>query len=465
MDCQVIKINPAGCEGPAVSIPRGVCPNNIPPSNPKTTPIIGLNGIKKRLGSEDRVVLSLYVNWGSDEAWNSIEEYLDACKEAAQNGDIVNDHFTRKEQAFDFNFEVHPNGKKTGGRVGPLYAWRMDSGGVRLAIARTRTPKKEMPNVIVDCGSLFLMCNGGIRGGWEIVRAMIHALGGEILEVKVSRVDLCVDLVGWDINEITKDFFLRKYVSRARLNSMYRNGWNYTGFSCGKGMVFRLYDKLEETERQPEKRQVLIAERWGGTLPDEAIRAEFQVDRQTLKERGIDTLDDYIEKAYSLSKYLCKEWFRMTDDVPEVGHQERSITSEFWELVSAAFLSWTKELTENPKQIERRVKTEADPSALARQSVGCITSIAACTGIQFESEAQLRRYIFSHVDAAVSERLDVLGQLMKKKARVYNSKVPNFDKAEELDFVTEATEFKAEEPPKQINEFFDFYEKMAYDYR
>jgi hypothetical protein len=85
------------------------------------------------------------------------------------------------------------------------------------------------------------------------------------------------------------DFDWDDFVSRAKKDNAYRASGIVQTFQFGKGdIVVRVYDKVAEIEEKSGK--VWFYDLWGRN--SQAWRIEFQVRREALKARGINTLED-----------------------------------------------------------------------------------------------------------------------------------------------------------------------------
>lgn len=348
--------------------------------SPNRPPAISQN---PQTGSEDTVVLSLYVSWEKD-LFETLTCIFEDLKTAAQNGDHDKDSLTLDGKLF----LVAPTGHKSNG---PMYRWRLLCDGVTISIARQHEPQKEVPNVLVHIGSLYLMKNGGLLTAWPDIQAMLAAFQGRIEVVKLSRLDGCVDLADIDVAEYVRRYESNCFISKARKGGVFNDGKRKTGFKLGTGKQIRVYDKRLEVEHQPEKMLLLIQTRWGGRYPACATRVEFQVGSEGLRDLGISTLDDYEKKRASLFHYLTHDWFRITDTAPKDNHHSRIETSAIWTTVQEAFSLWTQQETACP--LVHKIDTLPDYSPLVKQALGCVGSIVALKDITFDDKETLRHHL------------------------------------------------------------------------
>jgi hypothetical protein len=151
-----------------------------------------------------------------------------------------------------------------------------------------------------------------------------------------------------------------------------------------------------------EKLDLLIANRWGGEV-EAATRVEFQVPREELRERfQIETVDDLLAKGGAMLEWLTLEWFRLTDGLPDRdnGHEARAVLHPLWERVRAAFVAW---IGAPAGPVEVRPWKRPSAKRLWQGLLGCLTSIAAVTGREFETVGDLAKW-------AVDELGERIGQ-------------------------------------------------------
>jgi hypothetical protein len=183
------------------------------------------------------------------------------------------------------------------------------------------------------------------------VKLEIEALGGELQVAKPSRVDLCADLTNIHVSEYVQKFKDGHLVTRVKNREsrgdfcLRGHGEQYTSITVGVGIQMRIYDKLTEVKRSPEKLAAMRAYRWDcgpDELPESATRCEFQLRREELKSLGIDTMDDWFEKRAEVCAYLCEKWFRFTERLPDKENRNQSTAKVWkeWTRVAVRFAEW-----------------------------------------------------------------------------------------------------------------------------
>ncbi len=327
-------------------------------------------------GGVDSVVWNLGVTWDYEFPFEDLLHALDSGKLQAQekHHDItipINGHV----------FAIAGGGKGTGGGKGIYYSYFLKRGGITLKLTKgaTADEAQQNANVMVECGSLFLMLNG-IDGAWATVRNIVEALGGRIFWHKFSRLDICADLPGIDTADLARMVWEKKCVTRATKKDYHEDGSKLTGVTVGKGdIMLRIYDKLHEVRHghpDLEKEKYLIEKRWGKS-PDHAMRVEYQLRRPALKELGINTMGDFYAKGAALAAYLTGDWFRIVKEEPDRknNHQTRQSTAPEWVAVQEAFRSWMKKPRESVERKQRGMCK--DPIRLVKQASGCILAAVA----------------------------------------------------------------------------------------
>jgi len=345
----------------------------IGPHGPRP-PAITNRGVAKFQGSEDTLVLSLYIQW--DENWEKTQAFLEERKLAALND---------KESEGGF-FEiggwvcaVRPQGSG-GGKNGPYRAYVIEAVGLQFEFSRVQYPNGETPNGKLTAGSLTCMSLRPL-GVLKLATEFIEALGGRVLADKLSRIDGAIDLPNVGVEEFIEAYRERRYLCRARKFKLIGEGQTGQTLTFGTSPMVRIYDKLRELSDSPNpaKLEFLILNRWGGGVPDKATRVEFQLRRDDIKSiefdgRSINSLEDYLECRAGLWSYLCN-WFRLTKEPVDENHRDRAETSERWQDVGESFAAWASSPVESVTRVSH--VRAIDEKTLMRMLVGC--GISMCS--------------------------------------------------------------------------------------
>ena len=349
---------------------------------------------KTNTGGEDWLEVSLYLRHKDFETLASV---LNNAREAAEDGREGEDVVTFG----GVRFLVRPCGASAGGGPKTVYfRWQLQSeNGLIFQLMNREEPHRTMPNGNFRVTSLLLMKFGADRL-WQEAMRLLDAMGCALVANKLSRVDPCVDIPEMSIGTLCMPFSAGNYVALARVRRTYdveahvvegcsaahSLGREFTGFVVGRVHTkLRVYDKVRELGSDTEKLAAIVGCRWGCWTP-KAIRAEFQLRRQSLKSFGVDSVADWFLKRGEVCKYLCTEWFRLVEGPVDRNHADRSPTLSEWTLIEQAFAGWTGEV--DYICLEPLKTEECLPTHLLQQVVGLLVSYSARTGAKFGSTAE-----------------------------------------------------------------------------
>ncbi len=110
------------------------------------------------------------------------------------------------------------------------------------------------------------------------------------------------------------------------------------------------------------------------------IRVEFELGRDFLKKKGVDTVEDYYLKRGALLNYLTHDWMRFTRDQVdrENKNQSKARTLPIWEQVREALLKWAG--TGNGIPLIPLDKEKANVSHLIKVVAGVVKTAATFQG-------------------------------------------------------------------------------------
>jgi hypothetical protein len=264
------------------------------------------------------------------------------------------------------------------GHARAFYRYVIRSGGITIGFRRERA--ETVSNVWVEMGSVPLAQNFGVKGLWKLVQEFFAKEGFTIEKHVISRVDMYKDIPDVHVGEFCEKMLKGCSVYRARrlgyyweeLNTgMYLSGSCYTGFSLGKNIKLRCYDKRKEMRFDYIKWHI-FCDLYNG-IPEVLTRVEFQLRRRALTEFAtsevgrINTVEEYLAMRGSLWRYLTSTWFRLTEkEVDRKNeHQDRSVVWSVWGVI--------QQVAEGGKKVVRTAKkTLRDVSACYLQALGCI---------------------------------------------------------------------------------------------
>lgn len=309
---------------------------------------------------------------------------LRATKESAGHKGELRHKGIEHAQFGPYLVRVWPTGSRIG-KEGPYFAFVGEYAGIVIKIQDRAAPKNECPNVLVEIDGLVCL-ELGDRGALELAYDLIRQMGGEIDQVKLSRIDVCLDMPGVGMDEFAAAAAEWRYVSRLRNHWGWESG-DREKKSSGRTVLFgklplqlEVYDKLAEvrTSRNSRKIELMMARRWNGEMPAQAVRVEFRVGREKLKEFGIDTPEDFYRKRRAVVDYLCQDWFRFTDGPVDRANTTRAATLPLWLDVATAFAAWAGQ--PNGEVLAPLPRGPVDVDHLLKQSYGITKAIGRGVG-------------------------------------------------------------------------------------
>ncbi len=168
---------------------------------------------------------------------------------------------------------------------------------------------------------------------------IVNSLGEVYDQAKVSRADLCVDFIPGITME---EWNVRQWITRARKKAAYWSaGDRFSGWVIGAGGAIqsRTYDKVLEIIEESHKTYLFNIWETLGRLPggDPVWRQEFEVCNTALRELGIATVPQLLDKLGGLWKYLTENWLRLTE-LGTDSNKSRWQTHPLWNEIQSA--SW-----------------------------------------------------------------------------------------------------------------------------
>lgn len=331
---------------------------NSPPANVKIQDYqILASGI-------DTLHIALYVSWYSDDVFN----YLETLKEDSKNSDLDKEGILKTDDSSkEWKFTIKPHGSKG-------FAYLLESKDYTLKIGKWLEPRQR-PNIMIEIRSEALWAMGA-HNAVKWVLELIKGLGTRIIEIKPSRIDLCVDMV--IPSSMWSESILDYLVTRAKDSSSHRSNFHFTGISIGKGQIMaRIYDKGHEIVTKSKK--LWMFDIWGiDQIPENllVIRIEIQLRREALKSFLINQITDLFELETNLWAHLTTEWIKFQDR-PGAHHTQRK-TLDWWQSVQGGYKG-SQQATPAVRSKAARINKEM----LAFQTLGTASTILA---IQLEEE-------------------------------------------------------------------------------
>lgn len=305
----------------------------------------------------DTLVLAIDLKWRNCQFFEKLREL----KIEAKNKDGP---ATSKLEAGGLGcwlFNVRPNGAEG-------YEWLLTGQGLNMSVGNWSEPKQR-PSVMATIASETLW-HHGVANCVAWVESMLIVAGADVLLTKVSRLDVCADLLlpseGWH------EDLRHHFVTRATKVDPHFDRKRLTGFNIGRGKVAaRLYDKPLEIQQQSNKYWMYPI--WGlGSVPDghRIIRVEYQIRREALKAFGVDLIADVEDKLPGLWACLTQSWLRLVDDTSK--HHTHQKLLPWWSVVQSAVPG-----AQDACPLVRQEAIRADMEQLRNQIRGHMTSLVA----------------------------------------------------------------------------------------
>jgi hypothetical protein len=305
----------------------------------------------------DSLVLSLDVTWKSRTFFICLEELKGQAR--AIDVEVPVDLCVPGEDFSTFN--VRPHGAEG-------YEWLLVGREASWRIADRMTPGSR-PSVMVDIRSETLW-HQGPEHAVRRLRSMVEGVDGVVHVMKVSRADLCMDLLVpaslWSAD------LLDHAVTRADHTAPHFSRRRLTGLSIGKGGICaRLYDKPLEIATKSKKLWMYDLWKLDAVPADRrVIRAEFQMRREVIKELGINTFEDLMQRLPGVWGYCTRYWLKFQDDASK--HHTMQQTMPWWSVVQDGYTG-----SQGALPLVREKAIRQDKRQLLHQVFGLLSSWAA----------------------------------------------------------------------------------------
>ncbi|RJQ24713.1 MAG: replication initiation factor [Peptococcaceae bacterium] len=263
--------------------------------------------------------------------------------------------------------KVHRNGA-------PFYAYRLSCNDFMILFMDRQM--KENPPVRVRFMSGYLWSFGykkayGIFIKWFLENFHVYSVAN-----RLSRVDISVD--SDRIKFIESDVY--GIVTRARskkkhfVSGQYFFGRKFSGFTIGGGgtLMARIYNKTLEIKNSGKAWFCDLWRESGWNEEKEVWRVEFQIRREVLKEFGIYSLEDLLEKENGIWDYLTSKWLIIKQSFGK--NVSRWKVKNKWKLVQQANSFYLK-----GSPLVRESFKQGNVNRLMDQASGALMSVAALT--------------------------------------------------------------------------------------
>lgn len=258
---------------------------------------------------------------------------------------------------------------------GPRMGYRIEHAGMTFLIADWRSSDEDHPNVYLAIPGTACLEHGG-QGSLELARRVILQAGGTIDSEKLSRVDMALD-APLSIDTLYDAARERRYVARIRCLREIEHHTRTLIFGSAP-LTLTIYDKLGEVRQRQDdaKLALMLARRWGNARPHHAIRIEYRILREKLREFGIDSPADYFRLRGALAAHLTREWLRFTAGPVDRRNRNtaRAATLPAWQEIADGFAAWAGQ--PNGEVLAPLPPRPPDISRLLCQQYGLLKAIA-----------------------------------------------------------------------------------------
>lgn len=339
---------------------KGGRTTNSPPQNVKTD---NLEDVKVLASNVDYLVLAVDVFWNDTDFLNYLEENKAAAKKLNHELPIEIPNLIN-EGNFLFNLKEH-------GSKG--YEWLLHNHEYALMIGNWTEPISR-PSILITIRSEILW-RLGPKEAVSYILDFIKSVNGKISSVKLSRIDLCVDILIPEIfwNTDILDFV----VSRCKkMNAHFGNKKSkLQTIEIGtrkSPIMARLYDKPQEIKERSKKEWMYDV--WKlKSIPKgmKIIRIEYQLRREIIKQFGLNQYEDLYKYYPNVWASCTKEWLSFRDNPGKHQKNQRKVLS-WWRIVQNGFKHM-----QDPDPLIRFKASKADEKQLVAQAFGHLTSLQA----------------------------------------------------------------------------------------
>lgn len=278
---------------------------------------------------------------------------------------------------------------------------------------------KALPLAQVQVSSEYLAAVG-VEAATANLCGIIAQFGEVQVQPSISRADVFLDFICTiDFDGLPQEC----WVTRANLLAKYydrRIPSPFTGWVVGQGgdLSSRLYEKTVEIIYK--SRKAFFFELWqpqGWQAGDKVWRQEFQLRREVLKQLGIHSTADLLQKQGELWRYLTEDWLRLTLPNPNDATRTRWATHPVWQAIAQV------PPADQPRLSRFRPQRLPREEWMLVNGLGGLTSFMASRGIEDFGEG-LGEYLHRAKEYHLERGRDLeayIDRKVKTKARRYNT--------------------------------------------
>lgn len=332
--------------------------------------------VHRSTGDEDYWSVGMGVTWPD---WSCLRAALQSVKDSASKRGRNHEKSIDQFKFGGCEARMAPDGLSMGK---PGKGLRMDyvleCDEMVIMIANRSAPRDTTPNVWITARGRACLVHGGL-GCLGLVRDMIIRAGGEIEFEIVSRVDMALDVMSLSTTPFYDAVRERRFITRIKRLKEIEHYTRTLRFGSHP-MSMTIYDKLGEVraKRDPALLDLMVARRWHGETPRRAIRIEYRLGRQKLKEFGVSSPADYYRLRADVAGYLTHKWLRFTSGPVDWRNPSRAEILPEWQVVADGFAAWTGQ--PSGKVLAPLPPAPVDISQTIRAMHGLLEKVARDTG-------------------------------------------------------------------------------------
>jgi len=280
---------------------------------------------------------------------------LEACRETNNFRYIIN--------ISGMEFELLPNGCKG-------YAFILKNEGFELKISLYQSKIENFAPLQVRISSEYLW-SYGIEKSWQIISNWITSNIGKIALNKISRIDLCTHVSGYDFIENYENSYKGQF---KKFDNTYHTGKTINsitfGTRKGKNIYCRIYNKTLEVKELKKKYWFFEIWKQNGLDIQNVWNLEFELKGEFLRSINVITFEDCLNNIIPIWQYCTSKWLIKVDRIKK--RIDRCPTNEGWIEIQGAFGN-----IDNKLFIDRKKQVSLDANILVPNIIGCITSYSA----------------------------------------------------------------------------------------
>ncbi|MCX7748830.1 MAG: hypothetical protein N2645_18370 [Clostridia bacterium] len=272
----------------------------------------------------------------------------------------------------NMTFEVLGNGKKG-------FAYILHNDFYELNLAQFRSENKEFFPVFVRIKAECLWSQSPEKAYEKIYEWMEENLG-EIINEKISRIDLCchtdeLELEISDMERFRGTFHnLVPHFYRRKLNAMCFGSRKSSSIYC------RIYNKSLEVRQTRNKDWFYDIWKAKDMKTKNVWNVEFELHRDHLKDYNINTVKQAFDSLRSMWELLTKKWLVLIN--LDASRKSRCSTNYIWFKIQESFKDYrSQELVKRNKQLQREAE------AIIPSMFGNITTFCAKINVSDENMA------------------------------------------------------------------------------